>query len=318
MNRLRENLLRSIVHRGALLLVATVGCSLTGWVAHQMYSRAEDGLQQPFQRAAQTHAERILGTFDEPIKHFTVLQRFFHSVGKIEWDTFERFVNPLVGQSGMLGVGWAPRVERGERQAFEQQSARLLGTQYAIADFDETGQHKAAPEREAYFPVLYNLPESNSRVMQGVDLKALRHALISRAIDEAHPVSSGIVFSYSNPKQEGRSVVFMAPVYRGGAAPLSQALRRAEIKGVLAASFDVDHLLRESQIFPTPSHLRATVFDEANPEQPIARWEIQPLPETTAAASGEFGKAGRSTCRFGDGKSGSSRPRRGCARICRN
>ena len=84
MNNQRANGLRSMIHRSALSLVAVLGLSVTTWVTYQLYLTQFDQLELRFQHAAQERADRISHTFDEPLKQFSFLQRFLHSVGDIE------------------------------------------------------------------------------------------------------------------------------------------------------------------------------------------------------------------------------------------
>ena len=271
--------MRSMIHRSALSLVAVLGLSVTTWVTYQLYLTQFDQLELRFQHAAQERADRISHTFDEPLKQFSFLQRLFHSDGDIEKPAFDQFVDPLIGQAGMIGFGWAPLVESADRALFERTASKLWQKNVEIFEFGEQGVRTRVSERERYFPVLYNLSAPDTYKVPGLDLYAPtgRRALVARAIDSGSPVSSGVVLSYVNPNSDGKTVIFFAPVYRDGKVPAAVLERQASTRGVLVTSLDIDHLFQESNLVPVPSQLRAIVFDAALPSNEIARWE----PENT-------------------------------------
>ncbi len=267
--------MRSLVRWSVLLLVACIGLSLTVWVTLELRRSAQAQLEQRFQQAARERAERIVATFEEPLTHFDALQRLFRSVGKIEKPAFEEFVEPLVGRSGVLGFGWAPRVDASERKAFERQASRIWEREFFIADFDDATGALRAPERAQYFPVLFNDVSQRRLRSQGIDLFApqARRALILRAIGEGRAVSSGVVHSSLNANANGKTVVFVAPVYDSEKRRPEPGERLQRTRGVLVSLFDVDHLLQESNRFPTLSQLRAVLYQAGESSTEIARWE---------------------------------------------
>ncbi len=215
MQLFRESRLRSLVRWGILLLVTCIGLSATAWVTRALLSSAQIQLEQRFQQAARERAERIVTSFEEPLTHFDALRRLFRSVGKIEKEAFEQFVEPLVGRSGVLGFGWAPRVNAGERRAFERQASRLWQRDFVISDLADTAELLVSPQRPLHFPVLFNDVSQRRFSTLGLDLFAPqgRRQLLLRAIEEGHAVSSGVVSSYLNTNTNGKTVVFAAAIY---------------------------------------------------------------------------------------------------------
>ena len=268
--------MRLWIRRNALLLVAALGLSATTWVTLEILGSARDQLQQRFRLAAHERAGLIAAAFDQPLQQFSTLQRVFHSTGKPERSAFTHFVEPIITHPGILGFGWAPLVKSVERTPFERNAGRLLGRQYEIGDFAANGARERAPERDFYFPILFGQAPRMRQDLLGLDLSGQKNkrSLVLQALREGAPVSSGVLFSPAfNPDANGKTLIFVAPVYRDGKAPAKPEDALAQTKGVLVTALDIEQLFQQSNRHPTPTLLRTTLLDAADGSLEITRWE---------------------------------------------
>ncbi|MFZ4535198.1 hypothetical protein [Propionivibrio sp.] len=94
-----------------------------------MSVNAQDRLEQRFQIAARERADLIISALAEPLKQLTVLQCLFHSVGEVDWQVFNKFVEPMLGQPGVRGFGWMPAVDAADRLARQPPRPAVAGSQ---------------------------------------------------------------------------------------------------------------------------------------------------------------------------------------------
>ena len=110
---------------------------------------------------------------------------------------FQAFAKDLRGRLvGLRNTGWAKRVPREDREAFEE-SMRLEGfPDFMIWERDANGAKVRAGDRAEYFPILYPDPEQYTSQILGFDIAsepiradAVRRALISKKPAATPPIN---------------------------------------------------------------------------------------------------------------------------------
>ncbi|WP_301101721.1 EAL domain-containing protein [Propionivibrio sp.] len=258
-----------------LVIVGLLGLVSTAWVTREMINRSNDRVEQRFLRDAQERADLIVDAFSEPLKQFTVLQRLFHSVGKVDWPVFKKFVEPMLGQPGVRSFGWMPAVNAADRAQFEQSGRRLWGNDFAISERDADGNLFPLKARERYYPVFFVLPVDVNRQALGLNLHAAanRGPVIEQSIDTGGQAASG-VSQLIVDKQKQVTVAIMAPVYRDGTVPATRDERRAAVRGVLFCVLDVGDLFDAVNSAVARNGLHVSLLDQTLPadRRLIHRW----------------------------------------------
>ncbi len=253
--------------------VGLLGLLLTAWLANGISISDQDRLEQRFQREAHEKAEAVIRPFEEQLAVFQVLQRVFHTVGQLDEETFTRILDPMSRSAGLRGFGWAPMVNNAGRSEFERHGMQRWGAGFSIAEIGTGGEMTPARERDRYFPVLFQVPIEGRQRVHGLDLSsnADRRPLISRAIEEGTPVSSGLVPHVTEPETNRKVLVLVAAIYSAGKIPLLRDERRNKISGVLVAAMDPAELFDMSMAFDR-GDLHVSLADYASPERTISHW----------------------------------------------
>lgn len=269
----RQNLARCLRYFW-LACVGLLGAGLTLWLCHEVEQQARVRLEQRFQKEAQERAELIARNFDVPMVQLQSVQRLFHSFDAIEWPVFEKFVTPLTGHNGVLGIAWAPRVLGVERAAFEHQVQSKWGESFVIRDFDADGHLVAAEERAEYYPLYFQTPVAHHAEFGGLDLYGFsnRKALIDRAIAAGVPVANSIGPSVISQWRNGKIVVLIAPVFKSGEIPEDLASRRVHVQGVISFAIDFGVLFDRANVLSPSGGLYVSLVDNDAPETPVLMW----------------------------------------------
>jgi len=137
---------------------------------------------------------------------------------------FQHFLSPMLEHHPYLqAVGYAPRVSREQRPAFERE-ARRIHPDFAITVSAGNGRFEPAPEKAEYYPFLYAEPLADNAPAIGFDaateihasgstprLDAIAQALASRTMAVTAPVTLAL------KKASGQTgVLVFSPLYRPG------------------------------------------------------------------------------------------------------
>ena len=96
MSALSPKVLHPHVRRLILLVVGLLGLAMTAWLSGEVGRSEEDRLQQRFEVTARERGEWMIQALSEAQGEFAILQRFFHSVGEVDWPLFKDFVAPMI------------------------------------------------------------------------------------------------------------------------------------------------------------------------------------------------------------------------------
>jgi PAS domain S-box-containing protein len=159
---------------------------------------------------------------------------------------YHRYMERLFADDkASIGVGWNPRVSRGERAEYEKLLERLGYESTHIIEIGPDGKPAVAGDREEYFPSTFFEPPMASTAGAGFDIASspARLDAIVRARDSGkNTCTEPLQFRFDSEYRTG--VLFVAPVYRAGMPVSSVFERRAALKGVITAAYTIDHWIR--------------------------------------------------------------------------
>ena len=89
-----------------------------------------------------------------------------HPATRSEYQAFSHSLRDRV--AGLRDTGWAPRVTRAERAAFEHAIQASGEPDFQILERDTAGKLVRAADRDEYFPVLYSDPAKINRPIMGL------------------------------------------------------------------------------------------------------------------------------------------------------
>lgn len=181
-----------------LILTACIGI-IVSIVAAAAVIRANDEIAQlAFAKEAaeslQTIQAQVANAHDALYSLRDLLDATDPPVRREEFQAFakrlrERFV-------GLRDTGWAPRVTRTDRDAFERNVSTAGFPEYVIRERDKDGKLGRAVDRETYFPILYPDPVEMTPKVMGLNLsfevnrrKALLHSIKTRQPASTPPLA---------------------------------------------------------------------------------------------------------------------------------
>jgi PAS domain S-box-containing protein len=232
--------LRAPLHGYTLSLLALVASLLLVWL---YWSSAQQRELKAVQAEFVAETDAIAELLRQRLASYELVSRggvsLFASVDRPsagQWQGYVDALNIAAGYPDMLGLGYAPYLDRAELQAL-QLEMRDAGQGFYVV--------RPAGVRERYGPVLYLEPRTPAnRAVIGNDLFAdpARHAAMASARDDN-------AVRISAPLQLGRDagrrvsgVVMFAPVYRFG-TPATLSARRAALQGWIYVPLDMSEFV---------------------------------------------------------------------------
>jgi PAS domain S-box-containing protein len=144
---------------------------------------------------------------------------------------------------------WAPRVAADERETFERRMREAGHREFSILQPDVAGRMTAALARAEYFPNARIWSFDGSPPPIGLDLSynPASAAAMSKARDDGETV---LVEPFQSAVTRTITLLYVAPVYRGGVVPGTVEERRAKLRGFAVgaalATYLFDRLLQDT------------------------------------------------------------------------
>lgn len=172
------------------------------------------------------------------------LKSFFHASESVEETEFDTFLKKtFVNNSGIVSMGWIPRVQNDARANFEQYD---LGGR-PITQVNESGDFVPASEAGEYYPILFLAPMGRATLVIGFDLasESRREAALAKArrtgqISATEPIT--LVGGRYGPDRWA----FLAfnPIYSHKNMPATEAEREATLSGYVHSVFLYDEIFQ--------------------------------------------------------------------------
>ena len=227
------------------LAVAGIGLLLSLIAAHAVGRWEQRVTKVEFEGVASTELIVMQNGVNEYLSRLGALRTLFESANEdVTRSEFEVFVGRLFeNHSGILRVGWLPRVNRKERADYEAAAVSEGVAGYEIKSLAPDGGLFPAPQSNEYFPVFFSTEPKTSPVY-GVDYSTdpIRWATLQRARDN-DAVAAMPARLFFDRKGGNHGVLVSVPIYVKGTSRTDVADRRRNLAGYVVGIFDVAQLL---------------------------------------------------------------------------
>ncbi|MBK5001571.1 diguanylate cyclase [Pseudomonas sp. S31] len=239
---------------GVALVVLVAGGLLSAALALGAQDLYKQKLRQRFESLAGERYSRLAERLDGQEQRLDGLRRFFNYSDVITPHEFDGFARPLLQRT--QAYSWAPRVEQGQREAFERQASAWLGRAYVIRDRDAQGNWQPAPARTVHFPVFYSQAANLLEQPYGLDLagQPMRQSALARASTPGSMAVSAPLDLINMPSEHTRGVLMVAPVF-------AEDQDQSPPLGYVMAVLSMRQLLGEGLSGPADDNLVVKVVD---------------------------------------------------------
>lgn len=165
---------------------------------------------------------------------------FFSSSENISREEFEEYTSLAIDIDAVLAIDWAPRVEEGGRELFENNFVKIIRNEDSYSQAGEGGHISTAGLE--YFPVLYSRTLSDAKNIIGFD----HGSVVSRRLVMQKSAAGKHISSTKVEKLAGSelaAILVYLPVYksRRNENPL-ETKAGAELLGFVVGTFDVNKI----------------------------------------------------------------------------
>jgi len=250
-----------------LIVVFLTGILLTalisGW-ALQVTSRE---YKERFRRDAVMRADIIKEYLDVQLLDLDALHRFLERTDSLTKDSFDTFVQPILGRKGVQAVEWVPAVTSDLRAPLETGAVREGLGAFRIKERAPDGAIIAAARRNTYYPVYYVEPLRGNEKAVGFDLGSnpVRLAAIESAVRRGQPQATARITLVQEKGNQAGFLVFIPVRSSGGAV-------RGFTLGVFRAGDMLDNALRQTAALPLDTSL-CDLSAAAPEERLLSSWK---------------------------------------------
>ena len=263
------------------LVVVLAGCALTVIIAWAAFDLYEQQVRQRFQLLVNERYSRLQERFEDQEQRLNSLRRFFVNSDDVSREEFDGFAQPLLLRT--RAYSWAPRVFRNQRNQFEREVSRQLGSPFVIRELNSAGELAPAPERDEYVPVLYSQTQSLLGSPLGFDLLAqpLRRATLERAQKSGKLAVSQPMQLVGVEPAYATGVLLVAPVSN---LPTAEQLRN-EPYGYVMAVISMRQLVADGLPKPDRDNLVVQIVDTSDTQARVLYESSNALGESDLIAA---------------------------------
>jgi diguanylate cyclase (GGDEF)-like protein len=286
--------LRSGFHWPALV-AAGIGLALSLIAAYAVGRWEARVAEIAFEGAAKTRLIVLQNGINEYLNRLGTLRTLFESANdEVTRSEFEVFSRKLFeNHSGLLRVGWAPKVYRKERAEVEAAAISDGIAGYRIKSLFPDGGVKPAPQSDEYVPIMFSTEPKTSGVY-GFDYWSdpVRRAALERARDNDIVTVVPSTRIWNRGKADARGVLVSVPVYVKGTSRTTVADRRRNLTGFVVGVFELPQLL-QSVLAATAGSAAVDIDvyapkasgDGGNEDQAVAEYSSAPQTSWSTRAS---------------------------------
>jgi two-component system, NtrC family, sensor kinase len=258
-------------HHWPILLTISLGLGLTLGLFGLMRRWERQEQQAEFNYASQHFVEAIRRATERmQLAHEFVRQDYYGSPS-VSREEFSLCSEPILAHVPSLKVlQWAPRVDQGQRDAFEQAARREGWSNYRIIEPDPQGKLVPAKRRDEHFPIRYAATKSDFQARFGWDFAA--DPALQKDIDKCRDTDQFVVSDLIDLSKIGlypRVVQTFLPVYRDFRAVHTVADRRTHLAGLLVGLCQVDDLINYALSYASGLQgIDMAIFDQSATSNP--------------------------------------------------
>ena len=224
--------------RWASAITATAQCAglavTAAGVLWQHFS-IQAGAQAQFARSSERVESELLRRFDLPLYGLRGALGMYSASSAVDRSAFSAYVESQQFPhefAGVLGFGFMQRVPRDALLSFVQAQRALAGNDFNVATTGQADDLYVVTQIE---PLLANHDDWGFDMGQ----ERTRRKAIEHAVDSGQATLSARVLLSVNG-EERRGLLYLLPVYRRGADPVTPAQHRAALVGLLFAPIVID------------------------------------------------------------------------------
>jgi diguanylate cyclase (GGDEF)-like protein len=278
--------------RWPAVIAAGIGLTLS-LVATLAVGRWEQrAAEVAFKSAAETEVIVLQNGINEYLSRLATLRTLFESANdEVTRSEFEVFSRRLFERhTGVLRVGWAPRVNRKERAEIEAAAIADGIVGYQFKSLLPDGRVEPAPPNDEYVPIVFST-EPKTSPAYGMDHRSDpgRREALQRARDDdiAVAITSRI---WHHPTSGSHGVLIYVPVYVKGTSRATVKDRRRNLSGFVIGVFELPQLLQSVLSASAASsaidvRVYAPQADGLTGNEDLAVPDYSSAPQTSSAAA---------------------------------
>jgi diguanylate cyclase len=227
-----------------VFLVGALGALASFAVFRLAVSWEVRAAESEFQNRARNYLQIIDGELQASSTLLYTFRAFFEASERpVSRDEFLRFSNDLHGRVvGLRDTGWAPRVQKGQRAAFEREVGASGEPGFRIMERGPAGQLVRAADRDDYYPILYVDTGAVVRPVLGFDLASepVRRAALHRTVESHRPAATPPIQLLTVKRPRGGVMAFIDVRADNGA----RSGRKNTDRGIAFGVIDIDAMMR--------------------------------------------------------------------------
>jgi diguanylate cyclase (GGDEF)-like protein len=205
--------------RYAVVIIVAVFGVLASMVAFLMISNNDKRLfELKLAELAKTHELAINADLSYAAEAVYTLRAYLDTGDQVTRTAYQAFAKSLRARlAGLRDTGWAIRVTRNEREAFERAGREQGFANFQIWERDAAGNPVRAADRDEYYPIFYPDPAEVTAKVIGFDLASepVRAETLRRARLTGRPAATPPINLITVAKAVGGFMSFL-PVYGKG------------------------------------------------------------------------------------------------------
>lgn len=222
------------------LSYALVGYELVrSWVEHE--------IKVEFTQKALEFDNRIQQSLTNYHHTLDSVAAFYKASQFVDRNEFHQFTMPLLERnSGIVSLGWVPKVEASQLQAHIEDARKRGLSDYEIHEMVE-GNAVAVAARSVYFPLLYAEPYDARRIPIGVDMASnYKHLMTFYTARESGQLTATSTMSFSDTAIHKQGIFIIKAIYKNGLPASTKAERQANLYGFAIAVLPMSAFLESA------------------------------------------------------------------------
>jgi len=197
---------------------------------------------------------------------FRSVQAFYESSVEVTRKEFKTFVNSIIRShsNDIQSIEWIPMVLDLERQTYEE-TTRMEGfPDFQITELNPQGNKTRANKRDEYFPIYFIEPYEKNKMAMGFDIASDPICLkaLKKARDTGKMTITEQITLIQGPDKQHGFLAFLPVYYRNKAIDTVKE-KRANLFGVVGASFRSKQVIEEPLTYITHAGIDIHVYDES-------------------------------------------------------
>jgi len=266
--------IRNIIFYG--LPIIGLGLSLTFMATYMAFQLDRKSKVKEFIHASELASSEIRSTLELGIRDIASLPALFYKT-EIKRNEFVNAALPLLSRNSFVTkLSWIPRVPSTQLAEFEEH-ARNEGLQdFHVFEMSAARGRIPPKPRNEYFPLFYIASNSEEQLNYGFDAgsEPNRMAAINNAMTLG--VESGTApIKLMQDRQRQNTMNVYWPTYEGAIEADSSKKVADNVRGLIAASFNLDHMVEQALKRLPPAKFETLMYDITDPNHSIGLTSIQ-------------------------------------------